>query len=396
MKNILMIATYFPPMSGIGTVRVTKYIKYLKKYGWKPTVITIDEQYITNRDDSLLNDIDDDIKIYKLKFKKRHKDISIDFYKELKRRIGLILKQNHYDMVFITGGPFMILPIGNYIYKKYKINYVIDLRDPWKLQKSNYNKHTVILSKLKKAIKGVLEKKSFKYAKKIFTVNDTMTNEYIEEYPEYRNRFVTIPNGYDMDDYINIDPKELKEFTIVYAGKFETAAGFRNPNILFKTIRRLNEEDYKIKFIHIGKEEKKVMQLMKNEGCQEYCEYVGLKKFNETIAYCKGADILIVICGSERNEQTGKIFDYICCERPIIVLANDGTEINNVCKNFKNIYNINLEDSEMLYNTIVSIYKGQNKLYANDLSSSEYNRAKLTKKLADALGSTIDEQKSDK
>ena len=37
MKNILMIATYFPPMAGIGTVRITKFVKYLPIYGWNPT-----------------------------------------------------------------------------------------------------------------------------------------------------------------------------------------------------------------------------------------------------------------------------------------------------------------------------------------------------------------------
>ena len=65
MKNILIIATFFPPMGGVGTVRVAKYVKYLRSFGWNPTVVTIADKYITNYDDTLLKDINKDIKIIK-------------------------------------------------------------------------------------------------------------------------------------------------------------------------------------------------------------------------------------------------------------------------------------------------------------------------------------------
>ena len=58
MKNILIIATYFPPMGGVGTVRVTKYVKYLRSFNWNPTFLTIDKEHITNYDETLLKDIE--------------------------------------------------------------------------------------------------------------------------------------------------------------------------------------------------------------------------------------------------------------------------------------------------------------------------------------------------
>ena len=33
-KKVLMIAQRFPPAGGVGTFRVTKFVKYLKEFGW--------------------------------------------------------------------------------------------------------------------------------------------------------------------------------------------------------------------------------------------------------------------------------------------------------------------------------------------------------------------------
>ncbi len=41
MKKVLMIAYYFPPLGGAGVQRTIRFIKYLSKFGWVPTVITV-------------------------------------------------------------------------------------------------------------------------------------------------------------------------------------------------------------------------------------------------------------------------------------------------------------------------------------------------------------------
>ncbi len=385
MKNILIISTYFPPMGGIGTVRVTKYVKYLKQFNWKPTIITIDDKFIQKKDESLLKDIDSDINIYRIKFKRKNKDISIDFYKALKKQVGQIIEKQKFDMIYITVGPFGILPIGEYIYKKYGIKFVLDMRDPWKLQKLHYNnKINYIVAKIKRVIKGMIEKRSFKNASYICTVNDTMTKDYATEYTQYKNKFITIPNGIDIDDYNDIEPKKLERFTIIYAGKFETAAGFRNPTNIFKAIKELIDEKYDIEFIHIGDEEIRIVDIAKKVGIIENCRFLGRKTYQETLSYCKGASILLVIGGNEKSEQTGKIFDYIGCSRPIMVLASKDSEINVVCNKINNTTCMEKNDTEKMKQTIIYYYKNSDKEVKTKIPE-EYTREYLTNKLAEII-----------
>lgn len=386
MKNVLMIATFFPPMGGIGVIRILKYVKYLRMYGWEPTVVTISNKFLPNKDDSLMKDIPDNLDIKRLEFNQKHADISIDFYKAMKNELPNIINEKKYDAVFVTGGPFFIIPIAKKIYKDYKIPYIIDLRDPWKLQLVDDSTFiSKIKGNIKRFIKGLYEKSCFKYASKICTVNDTMTEEYKKEYSQYRDKFITISNGFDLDDYKNIETKQLEGFNIVYTGKFDTSAGFRDPTILFKALYEINKKDKRVNFIHVGKIENRVIEIAKKENCEDFCEFVGLKKLKETYSYCKGADILIAICGKQKIEQTGKIFDYICCKKSIIVVSTGESEIDFVCKKFNNIYHVKHDDVEGLKNAILNIYNKNINEKINDLESSDYSRVLLTKKLSNVL-----------
>ena len=326
------------------------------------------------------------MEIKRLEFEQKHADISIDFYKAMKKELPSIISEKKYDAVFVTGGPFFIIPISKLIYKTYHIPYVIDLRDPWKLQLID---NSTLVSKMKghikRIIKGFYEKSCFKYASKICTVNETMTKEYQKEYPEYENKFVTISNGFDVKDYENIPEKKIDGYHITYSGKFETSAGFRDPTSLFKAIKQINDNGTKIKFVHVGNIENRVKDIMEKEECSEYCEYVGLQKFKDTISYCKGSDILIAICGKQKIEQTGKIFDYICCQKSIIVVSTGESEIDVVCKKFKNIYQVKHDDIEGLKKAILTIYNKKGENEENDLENSEYSRYVLTQKLAQIL-----------
>lgn len=385
MKNILIIATYFPPMGGVGTVRVAKYVKYLRNFNWNPTIITIDQAHITNYDETLLKDIDEDIEIIQLKLNKKNKKIEIMFYEKLKEEIDSILKQKKYDAVFITGGPFEPMKIAPYIYKKYKIPYIIDLRDPWKLQKLiTTTKLKTLKSKIKRFIVGISEKKVFKDAFAICTVNDTMTNQYQNEYPKMKYKFVTIPNGYDPEDYEEIQPKKLQGYNIIYAGKFGVSAGFRNPENIFKAIKIVNDKGVSVRFVHVGQKEEKVIEIAEKEDVIQYCTFVGRKSYKESLEYCKGANILLVIGSNEKSEQTGKIFDYIGCGRPIMVLANSDSEIVNVCKNIENAYCIGKNDIEKMVDTIIKIYKNNCDLKQNIMVEA-YTRKYLTSELVKIL-----------
>ena len=382
-KNVLMISTYFPPFGGVGVFRVTKFVKYLKRKKYNPIVVTVDDKLVVNEDKSLLKDIND-CDVYRLEFKSSRK-LAKDFYYALKELIEPIIAKNEPSVVFVTGGPFYVLPIGRYLYDKYQIPYIIDLRDPWSFQKNNGGIKAKIITIKNKA----LEKYTFKKASYVCCVNETMTTEYKKLYPKYESKFVTITNGYDEDDFKEIIPIEFKQFSIVYTGKFEVSAGFRDPSILFKVIKSLKDEGINIKFIHVGNRENRVIELAEKYGILENCEFVGFKSYEESLRYCKGANIQILITGNESSEMTTKIFDYMGCKNPIIAITNKNNELYKICKNNESIYVVGHNETEKLKEIILKIKNDSNKIVINN----SFTRKKLTDELIKLIEQINKEQK---
>jgi hypothetical protein len=67
MKKLLIIAYYFPPSGGPGVQRVLKHIKYLPEFGWEPTVFTVSNGHFPARDESLLKQIPEGIRVIRSK-----------------------------------------------------------------------------------------------------------------------------------------------------------------------------------------------------------------------------------------------------------------------------------------------------------------------------------------
>ena len=63
MQKVLFI-TYFWPPSGKATLHwPLKIIKHLPGYGWQPVVLTADQDTFSQKDESLLQEVDPDLKV---------------------------------------------------------------------------------------------------------------------------------------------------------------------------------------------------------------------------------------------------------------------------------------------------------------------------------------------
>lgn len=370
-KKILVIATYFPPSGGVGVFRVTKFVKYLKKNNYIPVVVTIDNKYCINYDESFLKDIEG-VKIYNIDFECKNK-VAKNFAKRLKFELPSIIDKEKPDILFLTGGPFQILPLGRKMYEQYGIPYIIDLRDPWSLQRIYGNNFKEKLKcRMVRIRESLFERYTLKKAKCICVVNDEMKENYMKKYSKYN--FKVISNGYDEDDFKDVVPYKYKEFTIVYSGKFEVSAGFRDPSIFFSALKEIDN----VKFIHIGNKEEKVIDLAKKYSCYDKCEFIGFKPYNEVISYLKGASALLLISGNEKSEQTGKIFDYIGCRRPIIAITNRDNDLYKICMSIDNVY-VSERNKKQLVKIINELKK--NKSVNKVINNKKYSRAELCNEL---------------
>lgn len=386
-----MIAQYFPPAGGVGTFRVTKFVKHLRQSGWEPVILTEREDYYPEKawfDRGLEKDIPQDVRIYRTKVWRSRiiNDEGIRWLPCLLSAVARVIRKERPQIVYITGGPFFPLIAGPLIKGLFHLPYVIDLRDPWRLARCG-SKRTGLKTRIGRLLTDVLEPWVVRCASKVICVSNAMCAEYRECYrllPE--GRFAVITNGYDPDDFAHCSPALLEKPTIVYAGKFRTSESFRNPVLFFRAMKLLADRGRHINFLHIGQEEREVSCLAEQEGVTDQMVHIGPLSYSETIAYCLGADVLLLIGGGQPTEQTGKVFDYIGCGKPILAMAPKKGEIARILKEIPGTWVLEHADPGTIASLLDKLCFGANQpCDMPKLALVQYQRRHLTSVLSKVL-----------
>ena len=63
--KVLVITYYWPPAGGSGVQRWLKFVKYLPEFGVTPVVFTVKDPEYAVRDESLKNEVADDLEVLK-------------------------------------------------------------------------------------------------------------------------------------------------------------------------------------------------------------------------------------------------------------------------------------------------------------------------------------------
>lgn len=374
-NKLLMVAYYFPPLSGSGVFRSIKHAKYLPELNWDTTVISTNEppRGWDYRDDSMIdeipecvpvNRIEDDINSKKgavlsverinevlsflaevLSEKKEALEIFNEYLKsdegikellvfpcsclcwawEVIKYIEKNIDINKYSVIYTTSGPSSTHLIGYYIKKKYGIPWVADYRDAWTDNPYGYFNIDIPRHRLLYYLEGIL----LKSADCNITIEQTMVQSYVDRFGIPREKIVSITNGYDEEDFIALDYNKgkTKQFTINYSGLLYTNQ--HNVVPFFNAISQLCKEDKieldKIKFRIVGQGHEDVHQeLAESFGLLDIFEQTGYVSHKEALQSNLNSDMLLLLIGeAERFKPvyTGKVFEYLRSGKPILALA---------------------------------------------------------------------------
>ena len=225
LKNVLMIAYSFPPAGGPGVQRTSKFVKYLRHYGWEPVVLTRDTIKMPLRDESLGKDIPDNIRIIRTKAwdltsgsrimgligKFISRKLLIPDSERLweifsRKEAGRVIESHNIRLIYTTSLPYSSHLMAIHLKEKYHhIPWVADFRDEW--TNNPYildNPHNLI----RMSIERKMEKRVLETADYLITNTPIMLKNFIEnnlDIANLKDRFFVIPNGYDPDDFKHID-----------------------------------------------------------------------------------------------------------------------------------------------------------------------------------------------
>jgi glycosyltransferase involved in cell wall biosynthesis len=357
MFKVLVLAYYFPPMGLSGVQRTLKFVKYMKKYNWDPTVITTGDVAYFAHDDFLQNELaSTEVKIIRISgsrdpnslfskfgtvklpseflrnlFDKVNQsffipDNKISWSKLAYKKIDEILSNEKFDALFITCPPFSAFDIVSKIKKKHDIPLFVDYRDLW--YRSYFSFYATPFHRL-------LHKKkeywALKAADRIIVTNRKIKEKLLHTYPFLTfEDVVIISHGYDHEDFEKIpaQPKPQNKMVLMYSGIFMV---YNTPIHILKAFKQLTGERpdiaSSIEMHFVGFLRKENQKLIRKLKLQAFVKDYGYVNHNESIAKIKSADVLWFMVGRRRNIDAilpGKIYEYIGAKKPIIACVPDG------------------------------------------------------------------------
>tara|TARA_B110001450_G_scaffold93799_1_gene89027 strand:- start:598 stop:1863 length:1266 start_codon:yes stop_codon:yes gene_type:complete len=412
--KVLIITYYWPPAGGSGVQRWLKFVKYLQEYGIEPVVYTVDNAGYLKEDKTLLDDVPRNTKVLKhsiweptdLLFWKKKKsqksgisnisqnrflsfirgnffipDPKVFWVNSSVKFLQNYLNSNKVDAIISTGPPHSMHLIAQKLYKKNKLKWIADFRDPW--TDLYYNNDFSEQSFAKKKNK-LLEKSVLKNADCVLTVSESLK----EQFSINARRVEVITNGYDNEIRSAEDTVLDKLFTISYIGLLPKQS---NPKLFFKVLQELcsqNEDfknDLKLNFIGDISDDVRV-EVLKN-NLEKNTSFKGYVDHEKAIEFQNKAQVLLLLIPNIEKSKgilTGKLFEYLIAKRPILAIGPEDGDLAEIIKETDAGILIDFSDHEKLSSEILKFYhqyKNGN-LKVNSKNIGKYHRKELTKKLA--------------
>ncbi len=350
-RKVLVIAYYFPPLGLSGVQRTTKFVKYLPKFGWKPTVLTVAPTGYYALDPSLLLEVEG-IEIIRTTsldanamFRKKGvvkmpservrkvlqfagdtffvPDTKIGWKSRAVKAAAEVLKREHFDLIFATAPPQTDFLIGRELKNKFGLPLVLDYRDAWLDYPFKY-----FPTPLHKYLNYRLEKKVLAAAHRVIVTHRRVKERILKRYRGlHYNDVVIIQQGYDPEDFqfSAHEPMPSHErLRITHAGTFYAG---RNPSALLQALKNLLNEsprlESKIELCFIGNARHEDQQLIQQLGLQNSVRFLGYLDHRECTKYLLASDVLYFVLDND-YQSPGKLYEYLGARKPILASAVDG------------------------------------------------------------------------
>lgn len=415
MKKVLFITYFWPPSGKASLHWPLKIIKYLPKYGWQPVVLTVDEDTFSAKDESLSKDIDPNLKVYKSKTfepfnlykkfigkKKEEQLVASETIsttnKSLAHKISIWIRMNLFipdarigwyfsgvnsgkkiiidediDAVLSVGPPHSVHLIGLSISRKYNKPFYPVFIDPWVdiVYYKNFKR-----SKITLAIDNYLEMKVIKHSAASIFVTETMKNNYVNKYPNAKDKAKVLYWGYNEDDFENLEPMQItNEEVILHAGNI---FDFQDIPAFWEKVKSEIEKGRNIRLKFIGTVSPGIRLSLDKAGLTDYTEYIGFLPYKLMLEELMKASYLLV-CSTEPRHVPGKLFEYLRTGKPIIAFGNDNDEVRKILEetNAGMIFRYD-EDGG-------SILERENKLCTDLIRVKVFNRENIAEGLSKIL-----------
>lgn len=367
MIHLLIVTYYFPPSGGPGVQRVLKFVKYLREFDVRPVVLTVENGDFPVRDESLLNEIPPDVRVYRSKIfepykfyrkltgkpantpvdvnnipKPGEKRSAMEHFSEFVRsnffipdaRIGWlpsavamgerIIQSERIDCLYSSSPPYTAALIARALKRKTCLPWIAGFRDPWTGFLSTPTRYGIA-----KKIDERLERSVYAECDRLEVAWLGIAKDFQRKYPDIdAAKSLHIENGFDEADIPSAQFTRNEKFTVCYAGSMY---GKRSPERFLDAVRALvdkgkvDPKNIELKFI--GRFGANIMPLFEDPTLKSAIVVKPYMPHSESVLELLKSDALLLVVDDSSDSAEivpGKVYEYIGTKRPIIALAPEG------------------------------------------------------------------------
>jgi hypothetical protein len=425
MNKVLIIAYAFPPVGGAGCQRPVKFVKYLKETGWEPMVLTVENPSVPLIDESLMQDIPAETKIYRAcslepsyavknvlagkqpgrsGFKTFIKkivtsfmlpDVHILWWPGLIRELRTILLTEKPSCLLVTAPPFSSFIPVVIMGKLFRVPVVLDFRDEWSFSRQQWE--NAVKTSLAVRIDRILEKFVLSKCHDFIAVSPSYVNDLNKMYPDAcRGKGRVITNGYDEDDFRGAaGPTTNNDYvTFVYAGTVWNGNSLENFASALKNLmvdRPDLAEKMRVKIF--GRVVDQHREYLQRPLFSHLIELHGYMSHDRILHEIRNADVLLLSVSSLPGAEkiiVGKAFEYLATGRHIFAMVPEGETRRILQENSSNLTIVEAGSPDDIMAKLLWIMTNKEHILTTvQPEIAHFSRRRLTMQLASVLDATL-------
>jgi glycosyltransferase involved in cell wall biosynthesis len=339
--KVLLVTMYFPPAGGGGVQRPLKLATHLPSLGIETHVLAPDDPKWLHRDEELRaptqafvhrarylgprarlpseelhgrEGLDRALAQARLAYRRvLLPDASVTWAPTAVPAALRLVRREGIDAVLTTSPPLSLNLIGGSVKRLSGIPWVADLRDSVLSNADRRFERSSVRAK-EKALEGVVRLVA-RSADAVVTVSEAIADEVRRFDPAGPVR--VIPNGCDFDDFAGLEYRPAERFRITHTGSF---FGKRNPRPFLAALVASGLEDVVARFV--GDFRAVDREWVKGLGLDERLELLDYLPHRRALELQRDSEANLLLlpeaAGRGRVVPSGKIFEYLAAERPIL------------------------------------------------------------------------------
>jgi glycosyltransferase involved in cell wall biosynthesis len=337
--RVLLVTMYFPPAGGGGVARPLKLATHLPELGIETHVLAPDDPKWLHRDNEL--DIPPQAHVHRARYlgprgrlpaEELHGLDGVDLMLRkaalFSRRLLLpdefvswaltaipaarrIVRKEQIDVLVTTSPPASVNLIGAAVQQSTRVCWVADLRDSVAANPDRRVERLAV--RAKEQAQALVARLVAKRADAVVAVSDSIAEEMRELGAD---RLEMIPNGCDFEDFEGLEYRRGERFRITHTGTF---FGHRDPKPFLSALAK-SEEDVVARFVGgLRAADREWAERLELGDRLEEIPHVPRRSALELQRDSEALLLLLPEAGGRgRGVPSGKIFEYLAAERPIL------------------------------------------------------------------------------